>query len=79
MLIYANVFLPECTVKNFTLKWLCGVDYMAAKPPKLTKEQILENQQKMTDIHEDPYWKKVLDYNMIACVAFTVFLHAFWA
>ena len=63
---------------RFCLKWFCGIDKDAVKI-KLTKEEIREATLELTNIDEDPFWKKFLDINAAICIGVCVFLHGFWA
>ena len=63
---------------HFLCKWGCGVD-RSIKRKRLTREEQKQLQLQLSDISEDPYWKKVLDINTVICAAVAVYLHGFWA
>lgn len=65
-------------VKNFFLKWFCGLDKNEDKV-KLTVEERRQLALEVTNIAEDPFWKKFMDVNGIICAVACFFLHGFWA
>lgn len=75
------IFLPGSRTEKsdkFCMKWFCGVDRDAVKV-KQTAQEVREQLLKLTNIDEDPYYKKVLDINAVVCLGACVFLLAFWA
>ena len=69
---------PRSKVVYYFLKFICGVD-RKQKVATLTKEEKYRLLMAATDIHEKPFWKKVMDVNGIICSMCCFFLHGFWA
>lgn len=60
-----------------TYEIMCGVTDIV--PVKMTKEQKIANWKLMTNIIEEPYWRKVCDWNAVVAVAATCFIIGFYA
>ena len=70
--------MPE-KLRLLALKWFCGVDRRAAAArPARSKEDIAQSKMQANSIHEDPFWKKVVNVNGIVCCMSCIFLHGFW-
>ncbi len=78
---FSHFFLLHYTgrIRDFLVRWLCGVEKRGKVPPKLSKEEQRELQLKATSIEEDPYWSNILGINAVICAGVAVFLHGFWA
>ena len=71
-------FIATTGLKYYLLKWGCGVD-QTIKRKRLRKVEKQLLQDKITNIEEDPFWKKFLDINMVICLCIATGLHAYFA
>ena len=64
-------------VRYKLMKYVCGVD-RNHPVKKLTKEEKIAQRIAISNISEDPKWKKFMNIQAIICAAIAVFIHAFF-